>query len=268
VEGEASLEEAAGETAAAAGEKPANSGFFRNLFKRDKEENPEPAKKVTAPPEEEEIAPPKIVSAAETEAEPEKKGFLKRWFGKDEEEETETAAETQVATADTAKAMTILEGNATPEQEARVIAIADYEKGMSYSFGEGVEKDSAEAFRWFLKSAEQGHAPAQYKVGVAYAYGDGVAQDPVEAAGWYRKAALQGYALAQRNLGTMYAQGEGLDADKPLAFAWYSVLADSGNVMDIRRRDQLQSELSQEEYRRALEIKETLLGSIRAGGRE
>lgn len=263
VEGEASLEEAAGETVVASGEKPARPGFFRNIFKRDKDKSQEP---------EEAPAPPAIAEAAETrpgtaaEDGEEKKGFFKRWFGKDEE--SETAAATQVATAaadDTARAMTILEGNATPEQETRVIAIADYEKGMTHSFGEGVAKDSNEAFRWFLKSAEQGYAPAQYKVGVAYAYGDGIAQDPVEAAVWYRKAALQGYALAQRNLGTMYAQGEGMDIDRPLAFAWYSVLAQSGNVMDIRRRDQLQSELSQEEYQRALEIKESLLGSIKAG---
>ena len=243
---------------AAGGEERSRFGFIKNIFKRG-EGNKEPVAEAAPPPE------PVTEPEPEADDSGEKKGILSRWFGKDDEEdagETEEMAAVDYDRAEVDEAMDILEGSATPEQEARVIAVADYEKGLSYSFGEGVEKDGAEAFRWFLKSAEQGYAPAQYKVGAAYAYGDGVAADAVEAASWYRKAAQQGYALAQRNLGVMYSRGEGLEQDKPLALAWYSVLAESGNVMDIRRRDQLESELTAEERQRAMEILENLKGSI------
>jgi TPR repeat protein len=49
--------------------------------------------------------------------------------------------------------------------------------------------DSAEALKWFRKSADQGYASAQYALGCIYANGDGVTIDPVEAAKWFRKAA-------------------------------------------------------------------------------
>ena len=75
---------------------------------------------------------------------------------------------------------------------------------------------------------------------------------------WYKKAAKKGYALAQRNLGVMYINGDGVEQNKPLAFAWHSILADSGNVMDVHRRDSLQQQLSEAELEEALAIKASL----------
>ena len=49
--------------------------------------------------------------------------------------------------------------------------------------------------------AEQGDASAQYNLGVMYDRGDGVDQDYQEALKWYRLAAKQGNAEAQRDLG-------------------------------------------------------------------
>ena len=37
-----------------------------------------------------------------------------------------------------------------------------------------LERDFGEAFNWFLKAAEQGHAAAQYNVGYLYQFGEGV----------------------------------------------------------------------------------------------
>lgn len=39
----------------------------------------------------------------------------------------------------------------------RSVAIAEFEQGKAYRTGRGVEKNEAEALRWFRKSAEHGH---------------------------------------------------------------------------------------------------------------
>ena len=80
-----------------------------------------------------------------------------------------------------------------------------------------------------------------------------------EAVHWYQKAAQQGYALAQRNLGVMYMNGDGVEQNKALAYAWQSILAESGNVMDVRRRDSLQGQLTEAEIAEAMAIKDSLI---------
>ena len=69
-----------------------------------------------------------------------------------------------------------------------------------YAQGRGVDQDYPQAFIWFSKAAEQGHAEAQYNLGVMYVNGDHVVQDDVEAVKWFNKAAEQGYAEAQSAL--------------------------------------------------------------------
>ena len=51
-----------------------------------------------------------------------------------------------------------------------------------------------------LFRSEQGHAAAQYELGVCYHYGDGVEQDLTQAMDWFRKAAAQGYSYARKLL--------------------------------------------------------------------
>ena len=53
-------------------------------------------------------------------------------------------------------------------------AIAQTTLGFRYKLGIGVQKESAEAVRWWRKAANQGHAEAQTNLGVMYATGDGV----------------------------------------------------------------------------------------------
>ena len=76
--------------------------------------------------------------------------------------------------------------------------------GNCYFAGRGIEKDEAEAFKWFLKSAEHGYAVAQYTVGSCYFTGRGVPLNKEEAVPWLRKAAAQGEPnakLALKGLG-------------------------------------------------------------------
>jgi uncharacterized protein len=142
------------------------------------------------------------------------------------------------------------------------LAMVDYERGLAYSFGEGVSKNLETAFEYFKIAAEKNYAPAQYKLAVAYAYAEGTDQDKSQAVYWYQKAAFQGHTISQRNLGVMYENGDGIEQDKELALAWYSILAESGNVMDIRRMETLSSELSFDEVEAANRKKNDLLAEI------
>ena len=76
--------------------------------------------------------------------------------------------------------------------------------GIAYAYGEGVEQDYFEAVKWYRKAAEQGYAFAQYFLGMVYENGEGVSQNYKEAVKWYRLAAEQGDFYAQCNLRVMY----------------------------------------------------------------
>ena len=200
-------------------------------------------------------------SSDEVEESEKKKGFFGRLFGsKDDAEVDETElSETVVDSA----VMEVPEDSSSisePEQsfEEAIAAQQAYEKGLAYSFGDGVPQDNQAAFVSFKKAAELGHSQAQYKTGVAYAYGEGVSKDLQQALGWYEKAAKKGNVLAQRNLAIMYMNGDGVQQNKPLGFAWHSIVADQGNVMDVHRRDSLQQQLSESELAEAMVLKETL----------
>ena len=100
--------------------------------------------------------------------------------------------------------------------------------GGCYGKGVGVERDYKEAFQWFLKAAEQGYAEAQCFVGGHYTFGYGVEKDDKEAFQWYLKAAKQGYVEAQFNLGVCYFNGYGVEKDEKQGFQWFLKAAEQG----------------------------------------
>lgn len=107
---------------------------------------------------------------------------------------------------------------------------AQYNLGVMYAEGKGVEQDSAEAVNWYRKAAERGYAPAQSNLGAFYENGVGIVHDNAEAANWYRRAAEQGYALAQYNLGCLYLQGKGVEQDNAEAGNWFRRAAEQGSA--------------------------------------
>ena len=109
-------------------------------------------------------------------------------------------------------------------------ADVQYNLGMMYFEGRGIEEDDVEAAKWYRKAAEQGNAKAQNELGDMYEYGVGVEQDDAEAVKWYRKAAEQGDADAQYELGDMYSIGLGVEQDDAEAVKWYRKAAEQGNV--------------------------------------
>ena len=89
--------------------------------------------------------------------------------------------------------------------------------------------DYQAAYEEWLPLAELGDAEAQYNLGVMYDEGAGIEKDLVKAAAWYRKAADQGFIDAQTNLGMMYYYGQGIPRDHAEAARWFKRAASQGD---------------------------------------
>lgn len=115
-------------------------------------------------------------------------------------------------------------------------ADAQYEVGIMFLKGQGVETDRAEAIKWLtsasaagnelataklrrmddregkfqelLKAAENGDSAAQYDIAMMYLKGQGIEQEMTRARLWLNKAAKQGDAKAITRLGILYYKGE------------------------------------------------------------
>jgi len=133
---------------------------------------------------------------------------------------------------------------------------AQYNVGLIYANGKGVNKDSYQAMEWYKKAAEQGNVAAQYnlaklisqrpdkddpraqeqirywyekaadggqkeamnELALLYLKGKGVEKNEFKAFDLFKKAALMGDAAAQINVALLYAWGEGLPHNKIQAY--------------------------------------------------
>ncbi len=77
---------------------------------------------------------------------------------------------------------------------------AQYELGVRYLIGSGVQQDDRKALDWFYKAAQRGYAPAENQMGLRCLSGRGVEPSDSAAVEWFHRAALQEYAPAQNNL--------------------------------------------------------------------
>lgn len=103
-------------------------------------------------------------------------------------------------------------------------AEAQNELGHLYSVGgDGFPENEEEAFKWYLKAAEQGHANAQHQIGWRYLYGRGVSKDLTKAELWFLKCAAQGKDISYTYLGTIY----GLMNKKDEAIYWHKKYMDA-----------------------------------------
>jgi TPR repeat protein len=106
--------------------------------------------------------------------------------------------------------------------------------------------DYQAAFEEWLPLAELGDAEAQYNLGVMYDEGAGVDQDLAAAAGWYRKAAEQGFIDAQTNLGMMFYHGQGIPRDHHEAAVWFKLAASQGDQEAAKYLHLVEKELAAE----------------------
>lgn len=112
-------------------------------------------------------------------------------------------------------------------------ANAQYNMGVIYDRGYGVERDYAKAREWYKKAAAQNYAKAEHNLGVMYQEGHGVQPNSTMAARWFERAARHGEPAAQNNLAVMYARGEGVEQNTILAAVWAARAAQAGNASAI-----------------------------------
>jgi hypothetical protein len=94
--------------------------------------------------------------------------------------------------------------------------------GRCYYNGEGgIEKNPAEAIKWYTLAAQQGHAIAQNILGARYHLGEGVEQDYQKARDYYMFSREQGNWAASKNLGSLYRKALGVPKDLVKAKAYY-----------------------------------------------
>ena len=112
----------------------------------------------------------------------------------------------------------------TPQAEAGDPQ-AQLSLAVLYDLGQGVPRDPAAAYRWYLKAAERGLADAEFDVAVMCDTGDGTQHDAAAAALWYARASAHGDYRAQYDLGQLYAAGDGVPQNKDEAEAYFHAAA-------------------------------------------
>ncbi len=107
-------------------------------------------------------------------------------------------------------------------------APAQQNVGTIYLVGDGVQKDSTEAFKWFKMAAEQGNVESQFHLGLLYYNGEGVKKEVKEALKWFKIAAAQDHTEAQNNLSRMYLEGEEVPENSEIAWRLLFASAQKG----------------------------------------
>ena len=110
------------------------------------------------------------------------------------------------------------------------VASAQYNIGLMYMNGQGVDKDIVTAVNWMRKAAEGGDRDAQLAVGLMYRKGQGIPQDDFEAVNWFRAAAEQGNTDAALQLAMAYQEGRGTVLNNEQASQWFSHAAENQNA--------------------------------------
>lgn len=82
--------------------------------------------------------------------------------------------------------------------------------------------DTSAAITIWQRWATRDNVDAAYNLAVIHQYGDGVEKNSAEALKWYRFAAERNDRVSQFQLGLMYQVGEGVPADARIAHEWYT----------------------------------------------
>lgn len=129
--------------------------------------------------------------------------------------------------------------------------LAQYNLGILYFTGQGVEKDLSEAFRWTEAAAQQGHVAAQFNLGSLYYAGDGTEIDRDKAVEMFGLSAKAGHPNAALLLANMFAEGDHVNKDAVQAHAWASVAIRNENLEAVALRESIQSGMSPQQLSQA-----------------
>jgi TPR repeat protein len=109
-------------------------------------------------------------------------------------------------------------------------AVAQYNLGVCYERGYGVDKDLSEALKWYSRSAEGDYQNAQYRAALFKYNAWGTAKDLEGAAALARKAAAAGHPGASALFGVMLWKGEGVERNLDEAAKCLSFASGKGNA--------------------------------------
>ncbi|MCP4011334.1 MAG: SH3 domain-containing protein [Proteobacteria bacterium] len=106
----------------------------------------------------------------------------------------------------------------------------DTAKLSNYSLGVKAytEGEFRRAFDAWIMGAYEGDAESQYNLGVLYLEGHGVERSIEQARSWFMKAAEKNRVEAQYNLGHMSLSGMGVEKNVQAALLWWKLAAEGG----------------------------------------
>ena len=102
---------------------------------------------------------------------------------------------------------------------------AQYNLGLCYKNGFGVDQNLNIAIEFLTNAAEQGNAKAQYNLGYLYL----TCNEEIKGFEWVKKAVEQGLDDAQKDLGVCYYNGLGVDQDILEGVKWFIKAKDQGH---------------------------------------
>ncbi len=105
---------------------------------------------------------------------------------------------------------------------------AQFNLGVSYMEGRGVQKDEEKGTEWMKKAAGQGLCSALRFLGVCHYYGTGVEKDWKKAVELLTSAAKRNDSASQYELGRWYENGWAVRKDAVKACGWYEKAAKQG----------------------------------------
>jgi TPR repeat protein len=115
-------------------------------------------------------------------------------------------------------------------------ARAQFNLGLLYDIGAGVEANPTRAFAYYERAAKAGLPTAEFNVGVMYDSGRGIAHDSSKAASWYARAAARGHTRAAFNIGLLYESGDGVPKNLDVAAQWYGLASAVIPAAETKRR--------------------------------
>lgn len=168
----------------------------------------------------------------------EKKGLLGKIFSRKKQKEVEDVkviAEKEDGIEGwykNRKSHTLASGSAQDlkAQAAKGDSNAQYQLGLMYRSGAGIEQNKYQAIHWLTRAADTDNTQAQYALAMIYRENADNPQDEKKAVSWYQRAANSGHADAQYSLGLLYANGDGIKQNNILANKWFKQSAEQGNM--------------------------------------
>ena len=128
---------------------------------------------------------------------------------------------------------------------------ANYNLGLMYREGLGVEKDDVQSLTHLIAAAENGHMLGNYAVGLAFLTGKGSDVDAEAAIHYLSEAALLGHAISPVEIGGLYFRGRLVAKNFVFAHFWWSLARDRNAPGASKNLGVLLSKMNQEQKRQA-----------------